>query len=126
MIKHTQQRSSTRQHEDLEAHENSGFGAGVSRGSGRGEEVTLRLEAPGYGGAALSAVVPTEALAEIKDGDRPVDTNLKIRVPGYGWRAIGARVLPRPEDAPEKSRPVRLRVPGYGGSTMRMTFTGRK
>lgn len=89
MIKHTQQRVVTRQHECLERQENSGFGSGVARGPGRSEEVTLRVEAPGYGGAILSAVAPTEALAEIKDGDRPVYTNLKIRVPGYGWRAIG-------------------------------------
>ena len=126
MIKHTQQRVTTRQHERRQTQENAGFGSGVARGSGRGEEVALRVEAPGYGGAALSAVVPAEAMAEIEGGDRPVDTNLKIRVPGYGWRVVRARVLPRTEEgAPGKSRRVRLRVPGYGGSTMRMTFAGR-
>ena len=97
----------------------------VGSGLGRDREVALRVGVPGYGGAALSAVVPAETMAEIEGGDRPVDAKLKIRVPGYGWRVVGARVFPREEGSAAKSRPVRVSVPGYGGSTMRMTFAGR-
>ena len=126
MIKHqsTMQREAlTRQYERPEGREATGFEPRVARGLDRGVEVSLRVEAPGYGRAALSAIVAPETLAEIEGGDRPVDADLKIRVHGYGWRVVRARVLPRAEEgALSKTRSVRARVPGYGGSTVRMTF----
>lgn len=118
------QHAPARQYQRPEPREKPGFESDVA--PDRVEEVSLRIEAPGYGGAPLSAFVPVETLAEIERGDRPVDTDLKIRVPGYGWRVVEARVLPRDEGgAPGEARSVRMRMPGYGGATVRMTFPGR-
>lgn len=126
MIKHhstTLREATTRQYERPEGREAAGAEPRVARGLDRGVEVSLRVEAPGYGRAALSAIVAPETLAQIEWGDRPVDVDLKIRVPGYGWRIVRARVLPRAaEGASGEKRSVRVTVPGYGGSTVRMTF----
>jgi len=91
------------------------------------EEMTLRVETAGYGGVPVRAGVPGEALSSIERGDLPVETRMKIRVPGYGWRAVGVRVSPGDDEgvAGEKS-PVRLTVPGYGRTPLRMSFLGRK
>ena len=91
------------------------------------EETTLRVEAAGYGGAPVGAVLPGGALSSIERGDLPVETRMKIRVPGYGWRAVGVRVSPGDDEgvAGEKG-PVRLTVPGYGRAPLRMSFLGRK
>ncbi len=90
-------------------------------------ELTLRVEAAGYGGVPLRVVFPAEALSGIGKGDLPVETNMKIKAPGYGWRAVEARVFPRneesvPEDALDKARSVGLSVPGYGNTPLSMTF----
>ena len=106
--------------------ENPDVGPETDLGPERGEEVSLRIERPGYGGAPLSAVVPAGTLSEIEMGDRPVETDLKIRVPGYGWRVVGVRVSPRDEeDAQSKTRSVRMRVPGYGRAPFKLAFPGR-
>jgi hypothetical protein len=91
------------------------------------EEMALRVEAAGYGGVPVRAVVPGEALSSIERGDLPVEARMKIRVPGYGYRVVGVRVSPGDEDgvAGEES-PVRLTVPGYGRAPLRMSFLGRK
>ena len=94
---------------------------------GRGEEVSLRVEVPGYGGAPLSAVVAAGGLSEVEGGERPVDADLRIGVPGYGGRVVGVRVSPRDgEDTPGEARPVRMKVPGYGGARFGLSFWGRK
>jgi hypothetical protein len=85
------------------------------------EEMTLRVETAGYGGVPVRAVVPGEALSSIERGDLPVETRMKIRVPGYGWHAVGVRVSPSDDESP-----VRLTVPGYGRTPLRMSFLGRK
>lgn len=103
--------------------ENPGVGSEAVPGRARGEEVSLRVEVPGYGGSALNAVVSAESLAEIERGDRPVDADLKIRVPGYGWRVARVRVLPGKGDgAPAEARPVRMGVTGYGGASSKLVF----
>ncbi len=91
------------------------------------EEMTLRVETAGYGGVPVRAVVPGEALSRIERGNFPVETRMKIRVPGYGYRVVGVRVSPGDDEsvAGEKS-PVRLTVPGYGRTPLRMSFLGRK
>ncbi len=91
---------------------------------GVAQEMTLRVETAGYGGVPVSrAIVPGEALSGIERGDLPVETRMKIRVPGYGWRAVGVRVSPADDEgvAGEKS-PVRLTVPGYGRTPLRMPY----
>lgn len=89
-------------------------------------EVSLRVEAAGYGGVPLRAVFPAEALSGIERGDLPVRTSANIKVPGYGWRAVEARILPRnaeiTEDTPDKARSVGLSIPGYGNTPLSMTF----
>ncbi len=87
------------------------------------EEMTLRVETAGYGGVPVRAVVPGEALSSIERGDLPVETGMRIRVPGYGWRAVGVWVSPGDDEgvAGEKS-PVRLTVPGYGRTPLRMSY----
>ena len=94
---------------------------------GVAEEMTLRVETAGYGGVPVRAVVPGEALSSIERGVPPLETGMKIRVPGYGWRAVGVRVSPGDDEgvAGQKS-PVRLTVPGYGRTPLRMSFLGRK
>ena len=90
------------------------------------EEMSLRVEAAGYGGAPLRAVVPVEALSGIERGDLPVETSLNIRLPGYGWHVVGVRVFAGDgEGAPGETRSVRLTVPGYGRTPLRMAFLGR-
>jgi hypothetical protein len=91
------------------------------------EEMTLRGETAGYGGVPVRAVVSGEALTSIERGDLPVETRMEIRVPGYGYRVVGVRVSPSDGEnvAGEKS-PVRLTVPGYGRTPLRMSFLGRK
>ncbi len=91
------------------------------------EEMTLRVETAGYGGVPVRAVVPGEALSSIERGDFPVETRMKIRVPGYGYRVVGVRVSPGDDEgvAGEKGA-VRLTVPGYGRTPLRMSFLGRK
>lgn len=90
------------------------------------EEVSLRIEAAGYGGVPLRAVVPAEALSGIEKGTLPVETDLEIKVPGYGWRVTGVRVFPRNEESvPGDTRPVLLSLPGYGSTPLGMTFLGR-
>lgn len=103
---------------------------GTEKWSVETREVSLRVEAAGYGGVSLKAVFPVEALSGIERGDLPVKTSLKIKTPGYGWRAVEARVFPRdeasvPESAPDKARSVRLSVPGYGDTPLSMAFLGR-
>lgn len=103
---------------------------GTEKWSVESREVSLRVEAAGYGGVPLRAVVPAEALSGIERGDLPVETNMKIKAPGYGWRAVEARVLPRNEegaleDALDEARSVRLSIPGYGRTPLSMTFAGR-
>ena len=106
--------------------EHYGTGPGWAYGHEHAEGVALRIEAPGYGRAHLSAVVPVEALSEIEAGDRPVEASLKIRVPGNGWRVLPARVSPRDaEGARDDARSVRIRVPGYGSAPLRITFPVR-
>lgn len=89
------------------------------------EEVSVRIEAAGYGGVPLRAIVPVNALSGIERGDLPVETNLKLRVPGYGWRAVEARVFTADEeDVSNETRPLRLTVSGYGRTPLRMAFLG--
>lgn len=91
------------------------------------EEMTLRVETAGYGGVPVRAVVPGEALTRIERGDLPVETQMKIRVPGYGYRVVGVRVSPSDdENVAGGTSPVRLTVPGYGRTPLRMSFLGRK
>ena len=94
---------------------------------GAAEETTLRVETAGYGGVPVRAVVPGEVLSSIERGDFPVETRMKTRVPGYGYRVVGVRVSPGDDEsvAGEKS-PVRLTVPGYGRTPLRISFLGRK
>lgn len=89
-------------------------------------EVSLRVEAAGYGGVPLRAVLPVEALSGIEKGDLPVRTSMKIKTPGYGWHAVEARVFPRSEEsALDEARAVGLSVPGYGSAPMSMTLAGQ-
>lgn len=80
------------------------------------EEMILRVETTGYGGVPVRVAIPGEALSSIGRGDLPVEMKMKIRAPGYGWRVVGTRV------SPGETRPVRLTVPGYGSTPLRMTF----
>lgn len=102
---------------------------GTEKWSVESREVSLWVEAAGYGGVPLRAVFPVEALSGIEKGDLPVKTALKIKAPGYGWRAVEARVFPWNEDVPEgamdEARSVGLSVPGYGSTPLSMTFVGR-
>ena len=91
------------------------------------EEMTLRVEAAGYGGVPVRAVVPGEALSSIERGDLPVETRMEIRVPGYGWHVVVVRVSPGDDESVAGgTSPVRLTVPGYGRTPLRMSFLGRK
>jgi hypothetical protein len=91
------------------------------------EEMTLRVEAAGYGGVPVRAVVPGEALSSIERGDLPVETRMKIRVPGYGYRVVGMRVSPGDEDGVAgETSPARLTVPGYGRAPLRTNLLGGK
>ena len=117
---------SVRRYSRPERQDNPGVGSKTDLGPERGEEVSLRIETPGYGGAPLSAAVPAETLSEIETGDRPVEASLKIEVPGYGRRIVGVRVLPRDEEvASGRARSARMRVPGYGSVPLKLAFAGR-
>jgi hypothetical protein len=91
------------------------------------EEMTLRVEAAGYGGVPARAVVPAEALSGIERADLTVETEMKIRVPGYGWRVVGSRISPGDKESIARGMgPARLTVPGYGHAPLRMSLLGRK